>query len=272
MYFLRYNYKSKNSLENDTRTDAVLANKHAIASKNPLLINYTYSNLGYYYKQKFHETEDYKYIDSVVTVAQKTLHYAELIEDERVRDRSMIVYNLNQSSLVGFIKGKDHPDEILKYSLQALVIANKNSLRGNYDEAEKYFKMAYDLVKDNQQLTNYKIKFLSNLSSNAEKKGNLNDALRYLKEEKELILQENQYQFDNSTKSLEIFYETEQANQRIKQLEETNRYTKIQTLLYVCLSIVGTAILIIIFFNVQYKHKLKVQREIINDFKNQLQL
>ena len=290
LYFLRYNYKSKNSLENDTRTDAVLANKHAIASKNPLLINYTYSNLGYYYKQKFHETEDYKYIDSAVTVAQKTLHYAELIEDERVRDRSMIVYNLNQSSLVGFVKGKDHPDEILKYSLQALVIANKNSnyndfksfiynnigsnysLRGNYDEAEKYFKMAYDLVKDNQQLTNYKIKFLSNLSSNAEKKGNLNDALRYLKEEKELILQENQYQFDNSTKSLEIFYETEQANQRIKQLEETNRYTKIQTLLYVCLSIVGTAILIIIFFNVQYKRKLKVQREIINDFKNQLQL
>ena len=288
LYFLRYNYKAKNSLENDTRMDAILANKHALASKNPLLINYTYSNLGYYYKQKFHETDDKKYIDSAVGTAEKTLHYAELIEDERVRDRSMIVYNLNQSSLVGFIEDKNNPDEILKYSLQALVIANKHksyndfksfiynnigsnySLREKYNEAEKYFKMAYDLVKDNQQLTNYKIKFLSNLATNAEKKGNLKEALRYLQEEKDLILEENQYQFDNSTKSLEIFYETEQANQKIKQLEDTNRYTKIQSILYVCLSIVGTAILIIIFYNVQYKRKLKVQREIIDDLKNQL--
>lgn len=290
LYFLRYNYKSKNSLENDTRSDAVLAHQHAIKTNNPLLLNFTSSNLGYYYKQKYHETENYTYIDSAVATASKTLQYAKKIEDEKVKDRSMIVYYLNQSSLVGFVKGKNALDESLNYSLQALAIANKSSSyhdfksfiynnigsnysdRENYNEAEKYFKMAYDLVKDHPDLANYKIRFLSNLAATAEQKGNLEEAIRYLKEEKKLILEENQYQFDNSTKSLELFYETQKSHQKIKQLEETHQLHKIQTLLYICLSIVGTAVLIITFYNVQYKRKLNVQREIIADLKQRIPL
>lgn len=287
LYFLRYNYKAKKSLENNTRKDAFLANKHALASKNPLLINFTFSNIGYYYKQKFHETGNQKYIDSAYTTSKETLRYAKLIVEEKVRDRSLIVYNLNQSSLSAFLEEKNDSNAVLKYSNQALDIANKytnfnnfksfiyNNIgsdyqsKGNFTQAKKYYQLAYDLVEKDSELVQYQIKFLGNLAILAEQQGKIKEALDYTKQEKELILKYNQDQFDNSTKALELFYETEQANQKIQQLEETNRLVKIQTYLYVGISIIGTAILIILFYNLNYKRKLNVQREIIEDLKKQ---
>ena len=45
--------------------------------------------------------------------------------------------------------------------------------------------------------------------------------------QKKQIQQNSQEQFDNNTKALDVFYQTEQKNQQIKQLEEKNKiYTK----------------------------------------------
>ena len=282
LYFLRYNYNSKNILDKDHQEDVVLANKHALMSKNPLLINFTYNNLGYYYKQKYKDTNDLKYLNLVKDTSSKAYHYANLIEDELAKNRSLIVYNLNMSSFVKSLEEKDSSEEILMYCNRALSIANKDSifndlkafiynnmganfeLKGNLDRAETYFQKAYDLIKDNSQLNQYKIIFLANLSNIAEKKGNLKDAINYLKEEKAIIIENDLYQFENNTKSLEIFYKTNQKIDRIKKLDEKNSLLKIQTVLYVCLSIIITFIFISIYFNIRFKRKLKTQQEIIN--------
>ena len=101
---------------------------------------------------------------------------------------------------------------------------------------------------------------MSNLARTYENIGQLDKALQYEREAKDLIQKSNQEQFDNNTKSLEIFYKTQQKNQQIKQLEETNEiYTK-QKILYIGLTLLAIAGVIFLSYMLYYKQKANKQK------------
>lgn len=279
LYFLRFSFNSKNPLENDIRKDAVLANKHALLSKNNLLINFTYSNLGYYYKQKFNETEQKAYIDSAKISYQKSLDYAEKITDSFAKKRSMIVYYLNYGSILTTLNHQNTVDETMK-NYQTILNLTENDKKfneitaltynnigsayensGQNDLAEKNYLKSYQLAKDDKDVfSRVKVIIIGNLARIYELKNDFSKALQYEREAKQLIISSDQEQFDNNTKSLEIFYETEQKNQQIKQLEEKNEiYTK-QKFLYIGIALLAIIGLIFLSYMLYYRIKSNKQK------------
>ena len=279
LYFLSYNYKSKNSLETDNRSDGIKANQYALKSKNNLFINFTYNNLGYYYKKQYNTTNIKNYIDSANVSYKNSLTYANLIKDPSVKKRSIVVYYLNYGSLASIIHPEDAINESLKYynktleltendpkykEVTALTYNNMGSAYenlGNKVLAEEYYSKSYQLAKDNEDIfPSIKLVIMSNLARTYENIGQLDKALQYEREAKDLIQKSNQEQFDNNTKSLEIFYKTQQKNQQIKQLEETNEiYTK-QKILYIGLTLLAIAGVIFLSYMFYYKQKANKQK------------
>ena len=279
LYFLRFSFNSKNPLENDIRKDAILANKHALLSKNNLLINFTYSNLGYYYKQKFNETEQKVYIDSAKISYQQSLDYAEKITDSFAKKRSMIVYYLNYGSILTTLNHQNTVDETMK-NYQTILNLTENDKKfneitaltynnigsayensGHNDLAEKNYLKSYQLAKDDKDVfSRVKVIIIGNLARIYELKNDFSKALQYEREAKQLIISSDQEQFDNNTKSLEIFYETEQKNQQIKQLEEKNEiYTK-QKFLYIGIALLAIIGLIFLSYMLYYRIKSNKQK------------
>ncbi|MGV0995068.1 tetratricopeptide repeat protein [Empedobacter falsenii] len=279
LYFLRFNFNSKNPLENNTRKDAILSNKHAIESKNNLLINFTYSNLGYFYKQKYNETQDKNYIDSATTSYKESYNYAQKITYSYAKKRSTIVYYLNYGSLVTTINQGNTFDETMK-NYQTILNLTENDKKfneitaftynnigsayensENIDLAEKFYLKSYALAKDNNDIfSRVKVVILGNIARIYEKKNDLKKALQYERQAKDLISTSDQEQFDNNTKSLEIFYNTEQKNQQIKQLEEKNQIYSKQKFLYIGITLLAIAGLIFLMYMLYYKLKSNKQK------------
>ena len=279
LYFVRFSHKSKNPLENDLRNDAITSNKYALKSKNNILINFTYSNLGYYYKQQHNKDNNNKYIDSTLNSYKKSYEYSQKIKDPLAKKRSLVVYNLNYGSLITTINPDNSFDETIKYynktlelthndpkykEITALTYNNMGSAYENNGDnklALSYYTKSYLASKGNKDIfPTSRIVILNNLSRVYENLGQLNRALEYEREAKDLIQESNQEQFDNNTKSLEIFYKTEQKNQQIKQLEEKNSIYSKQKFLYIgiaLLAIIGTIFLSFMFY---YKQKANKQK------------
>lgn len=279
MYFLRFSNKLRKSLESGFRSDVINANKHALLAKNNLQINFTFNNLGYYYQKQFEDTNNKKFLDSSVTSYNNAYKYALLIKEESVRNRCLVVHYLNKSSSI--IKtSKEYPhEESLKYSMQALNIG-KNSpncsdivaliyinigdsyfKREEFETAKNYFLKAEELaMNDNKIFPAHKIIILNNLSITYEHLDQLDKALEYERKVKEFIQQNDQEQFDNNTKSLEIFYNTEQKNQQIKQLEEKNQIYSKQKFLYIGIILLAIAGVIFLMYMLYYKLKSNKQK------------
>lgn len=281
LYFLRFKHRAKNSMDQSTRADAVRANQHALRTKNALLINFTYSNLGLYYKQKYTETGQTPYIDSASNSYVKSYEYSSQIQDAKAKNRSLVVYYLNSSSFAESISTDE--SKYLSLLLQAAHVADYNEelndlkayvfnnigsyyeRLGQLDKAENYFLKALELIKADQNYNSLHITLLSNLSLIAEAKGELAAALNYERNAKKLILANDQHHFESSTKSLEIYYQTAQKNQLIQQLEETNKIYKRQSYLYICLSILGIGAIIYMFYNLQMKKRFRSQQALLKE-------
>lgn len=277
LYYLKLKSKTQNLLEKDTREDIVKANNHALKSKNDLIINFTYNNLAYYYKQKFDKTIDPLYIDSVKFSYAKTLDHINLIEEPSAKKRSLIVHYLNQG-LLNFSDERQSKDEVLQNYLKGLELTvNDKSLEdlqsflynnvgamymdlGRPQTAESYYLKAYQLGKENPNIyAVYRIRTLSNLANYYAESNQFKKAYEFEKETKDLIQSENQKQFDNNTKSLELFYESERKSLIINQLEEkNNNYNKQKYLLFgiSILAIVGTVFMIFLL-----KSRQKINRQ-----------
>ena len=91
--------------------------------------------------------------------------------------------------------------------------------------------------------------------------------------QKKQIQQNSQEQFDNNTKALDVFYQTEQKNQQIKQLEEKNKiYTK-NKFLYIGVAILGIFGAIFLSFMFYYKQKANKQKtNLLEAEKNEAEL
>ncbi|MFC4687626.1 tetratricopeptide repeat protein [Epilithonimonas pallida] len=262
-YFLRYKYKTKNFLEKDTRFDCFKANEFALKSKNNLLINFTYSNIGFYYKKKFNETQNRKYLDSANTNYLKSYSYINLIKNPEARKRSLVVRYLNYGSLVSSLFPNNYQKTLELYKKVIQLTQNDDNYRevtsmtynnigsdyenlGQEDLAEKNYLISYNLSKDdNTILTQNKLIILDNLSRIYEQNGQFDKALNYQREAKDLIKNESEKQFNNNTKAQEIFYQTEYKN---KQIEELKRRQRLY-LVIIVLSVFGIFSLIYFLYN-----------------------
>ncbi|MBB4806363.1 DNA-binding CsgD family transcriptional regulator [Chryseobacterium defluvii] len=291
LYFLRYKYKSKNPMELDTRADCFKANYYALKSKNNILINFTYSNLGYYYKTQFNNTSNKKYLDSADISYQNSYKYADIIKNTEAKKRSLIVYYLNYGSLLNALVPGSYKKSLELYNRSLSLIGNDQNFRDitiliynnigsayeNIDDiglAEEYYKKAYQLSKDDQStFTLHRLVILNNLSRIYEGLHQYERALNFEREAKSLIKEESEKRFANNTKSLEIFYQTEQKNQQIKQLEETNKMYTRQNFLYLGIALLLLMGIIFLFFLLRFKQKLNKQKtNLLEAEKNETQL
>lgn len=271
LYFLRFKYKSENPLEKNTRKDCFESNKYALKSKNNLLINFTFSNLGYFYKKQFNDTQDENYLDSSKISYQNSFKYIKLIQNAEARKRSLIVYYLNYGSLINTMVPNSY-DESLKLYEKILSISDGddkfNEVRslaynnmgsayenmGKMNSAEQYYLKGYFLSRDIEDFNIInKLVIMNNLSRIYEEMKQPEKALEFEREAKNLISESSERRFKNNTKALEIFYNTEQKAQQIKQLEQ-------QKWLYITiivLAVLGIIFLIYIFYNKQKSQKQK---------------
>lgn len=271
LYFLRFKYKSENPLEKDVREDCFASNKYALKSKNDLLISFTYSNLGYFYKKQFDETQNKKYLDSSHVNYQNSFKHIELIKSPEARKRCLVAYYLNYGSLLS-VKTPESHNEILELCNKILLLCGDdekfkeirlstyNNMGSAYENlgkislAEEYFQKAYHLSKDDDDIfTINKLVIINNLSRIYEEMKQPEKSLKFEREAQNLMSESNKKQFANNTKALEIFYSTEQKAQQIKQLEK-ERWLYIAILAFAVLSII---FLIYFFYNRQKSQKQK---------------
>ena len=84
--------------------DYTKANQYALKSKNNLLINSTYNNLGYYYRKRYELSNEKKFLAAAQESYQKSHQYALLIKDRK----RLIAYYLNYGVMVNTIKPVDY--------------------------------------------------------------------------------------------------------------------------------------------------------------------
>lgn len=278
LYFFRYNYGLKNLSEKDNRTDCIRAKEYAIKSKNNILLNFTYNNLGYYYRRKQEITEDRKYLDSANVAYTASLKYANLINYPLARKRSEIAYYINyggfgrhmyndngKTSLESYAKalklseGDKRFDEFTALTYNSIGSIYENL--GNFSLAENYFLKAYSITKNNADISLInKIIISENLAIVYDKTGKFKTALEYERESKDLIKENAQKQFDDNAKSLDVFYQTEQRKLQIKQLEERNRAYNKQRILYIGIIFITVLACIGLMYILRYRHKINEQR------------
>lgn len=274
LYTLRFKYKAENPLEKDTRSDCLKANYYALKSKNNILINLTYNNLGYFYKKKYYDIDDKKYLDSAVISYQDSYKYIDLIKDNEARQRSLVIYYLNYGGVMSILNPNSYTALLKQFNKILSISKNNNKFNeitsstynnigsvyeniNNIDSAKAYYLKAYNLSKDDNEIfTGNKLIIFNNLSRIYENSHHLEKALSFEREAKELIQKNSEKQFLNNTKSLEIFYQTEQKSQQIKDLKKQQRLY----IVIIALVVLGIILMIYIFYN---KQKLNKQRTVL---------
>lgn len=293
LYFLKFSYQVKNASDVQEYKDAAFkALDHAKKSKNSLLINFTYNNVGFYYKNLSTATREKKYLDSADVNYSRAFDVIAKIEPIIAQKRSLIAYYINYGSLVPFIRTSNASKESLELAFKALKLTSNDSNYGdltsliynnigyNYENdgklalAEDYYQKAYDLGRSNTEImVNSKISTVDNLSRIYSNSGRFEKALALEREAKDLIRQESKERFDNNTKSLEIFYDTEKKNEQIHQLEQINKGRTRQLWMLLAIVVIVIGAFVILYNNIRYKQKLVKQRaNLLESEKNETEL
>ncbi|SEH32486.1 tetratricopeptide repeat protein [Chryseobacterium culicis] len=271
--------KAKNMLEKDLEKDHFKTKQYALQSGNQILIAASMNNLGYFYIGKYNLTENRKFLDSAYSNFKKSYDYVSLIKDVISRNKALTIYYINYASILREMGASSRQKEQLEYSLKALNLATKyknlssfvpaiyNTIGNIYKDrhdlhaAETYFIKAHELVKkDDKLFAAVRIQITNNLSVFYEDNKNFEKALYYQKEAADLIKKEGQKQFDNNTKSLEIFYDTEQKNMQIKELAEREKSYAWQRILYVGIIILSCFLIVVLIFVLNYRQKINRQK------------
>lgn len=139
LYFLKYNYSTKKMLNKYGEEDYTKANQYALKSKNNLLINSTYNNLGYYYRKRYELSNEKKFLAAAQESYQKSHQYALLIKEPAAQKRSLIAYYLNYGVMVNTIKPVDYNKCLELYN--KVSILNKDD-----DNFEQFTAFAYNNI------------------------------------------------------------------------------------------------------------------------------
>lgn len=285
----KFLYLSKNQFnksEKYTGLSGFSAYNYALKSKDDFLIFQTGLNISAYYGYKYdvkRKEETKKYLDSGKVYIEKSYPHVLDIKDPVVKKKMLVIYHLNltaifsdqnpenslknltlYNNILSFI-GTDSSFEEVKCAIYNN-IARLYEKQKDYRHAEEYYLKAYGLIPKNKVVDSNEfstakiVNFLENVVNFYGKMHQPEKELKYLKEARAFDKQGDLEKFENSTKSLELFYETEKKDNQIRQLEEKdkmyNKY-KLLSLFIILLSIVGV---IFLFYMLRYRQKHSKQK------------
>lgn len=284
----KFLYLSKNQLNRDskyTKMACESAYDYALKSKNDFLIFQSANNICAYYAYQ-HLTmsgaDSKKYNDSAVAYIQKAYPHIQNIKDKTAHKRALITYYFNVNSLADNTSGSVSEslklyDKILNLtenddSFKEFRCATYNNIAFLYENnnenklAEEYYLKAYELIPKSKVANNYEfstvkiVSFLERFAGFYEKMHQPEKELKYLKEARDFEKQGYLEKFENSTKSLELFYETEKKDNQIRQLGERDKMYNKYKLLSLCIILLSIVGIIFLFYMLRYRQKLSKQK------------
>lgn len=301
LYTNKFLYASKNQLNRDdkrTQQDCMSAYNYALKSKNDFLIFQSTNNVCAYYGYQYlavDGADSKKYYDSAMVYLQKGYPHITNIKDKTAQKRALLTYYFNINSLTD--ENPENISSILKLydkmlalsdgddSFKELRCATYNNLGLLYERqkndkiAEEYFLKAYALIpkskvaNSNEFSTIKIVSFLERFAGFYEKLHQPEKALKYLKEARNFEKQGYQEKYENSTKSLELFYETEKKDNQIKQLEERDKMYNKYKFLYLCIILLAIIGVIFLFYMLRYRQRLSRQKiDMLESEKNEANL
>lgn len=259
--------------------------KYALKTNNLQLILMSYAAQSLFYEtayNKFGKKED---LDSLFTNSEKLLKLVnENVGKGLVSNRIFIIYYNNMATYINnynyrnyskyerakiaedyikkgidiAIKDKTHHD-LLGYCY--LTYGEIQTNLGNEGLVETYFLKAYDIVNEYGTDNLFVRRIISRyLSDFYKKKGNYNLALDYKTEELNFSKESYDQLIDDKKKYLEAYYNFEQQNQKIEQLEEKNSFYRKQVVMYIVLIVLAIVGIIFLTYTLVYRAKINKQK------------
>jgi len=256
----------------------------AIESKQIDLLNNAYLTIGQTYFDRFKlDTLKRNLLDSALFTYKKSLQLSKKQEGRMLIYSNTAAAALNTANVYFQYFPPSYRDSAEKYVDIAMGIATKTNLLevllncyglrseyalrdGNYDEAEKLLltglaKISGGVVK--MPLTQARI--YQGLASIAEKKGNQQAALNYLKQYFNYYKKAFDEEKINSTIRIEAQYQSEKKAQEIAYLHQQTKYTKKLNIFYIISGLTGIAALLLLLMSYNYKLKASIRKQELID-------
>ena len=270
--------------------------EYALKSKNLQLIILSYIEQTLFYELsyvKFNRKEDldklFKYSEILIDLVNKNINKG-LISNRTIitvyNNSATYINNYPYKNYSQIERAKIAETEILKGIKVAKTVKTNLGLLGfcylTYGEiqkslgndhlTEKYYLEAYKLTK--QISDKYIRKVIAQYISDLYKKENKIDlAYQYKEEEYKYAQQSFEQILDDKNKYLEAYYNTEQKNLQISQLEEKNKIYNKQKFLYIGIIAMAIAGLIFLSYLIRYKQRLNKQKtDLLVSEKNETEL
>ena len=270
---------------------------HAQQQKEPLQLLGAYTEATLMYISAYEKTKNDEDLKNIFKYAELTLSYINENNVKTLPKKAIATAYNNMASLVNTYPYKnyskqekfkiaedylkkaievanetnDHSSLLICYATFAEIQENQN----NNDLAEEYYLKSYELAKNKENINKlYALSYITSAISNLYKKQNKTaEALKFSEETLKYTKQSYEQLLDNKKKFLEAYYNTEQKNQQIKQLEEKNSiYTK-QRLLYIGIIALALAGVVFLIYLIRYRQKLNKQKtDLLEAEKNETQL
>ncbi|QXU42284.1 LuxR C-terminal-related transcriptional regulator [Pedobacter sp. D749] len=256
----------------------------AIKSKQIDLLNNAYLTIGQTYFDRFKlDTLKRNLLDSALFTYKKSLQLSKKQEGRMLIYSNTAAAALNTANTYFQYFPPSYRDSAEKYVDIAMGIATKTNLLevllncyglrseyalrdGNYDEAEKLLltglsKISGSIIK--MPLTQARI--YQGLATIAEKKGNQQAALNYLKQYFNYYKKAFDEEKINSTIRIEAQYQSEKKAQEIAYLHQQTKYTKKLNVFYIISGLTGIAALLLLLMSYNYKLKASIRKQELID-------
>jgi len=256
----------------------------AIKSKQIDLLNNAYLTIGQTYFDRFKlDTLKRNLLDSALFTYKKSLQLSKKQEGRMLIYSNTAAAALNTANTYFQYFPPSYRDSAEKYVDIAMGIATKTNLLevllncyglrseyalrdGNYDEAEKLLlaglgKISGSIIK--MPLTQARI--YQGLATIAEKKGNQQAALNYLKQYFNYYKKAFDEEKINSTIRIEAQYQSEKKAQEIAYLHQQTKYTKKLNVYYIISGLTGIAALLLLLMSYNYKLKASIRKQELID-------
>lgn len=270
---------------------ANLCYQAAIESKQVDALNNAYFTIGQTYFDRFRVNQNNRaLLDSALLVYKKSLLLAKQQEARLILRNNTAAIALNTANAYFQYFPANYRDSAEKYLNVAIGIATKTNLHevllncygmkseyamrdGRLNEAENILLDGLAKADGVISMPLTKARVFEALSKIAEKKGNSQQSLSYLKQYFELYKQAFNEEKINSIARIEAQYQSEKKEQEIAYLQKEASFSKKLTIFYVTLGFMAMAVLL--FFLRSYNFKLKAavkKQELVDQQKTAAEL
>lgn len=275
LYIEKIDYKLSTTFSNNSSENYDKAIYYALKSENKFLSFSMYHDRACFYYSLYENKNIKSYLSRFKADVKNANDFINQITYKRAENKALLhLYNL-QANTLNSNKQYDKSNEIIDKALNldlsdkylVSVISNlyltkacNYQLLGNYNEAESYYFKSAHLDKGRKLPSSYQILALENLSILYKDMGKFDKAFQSQKQASELIKKDSEIKLKDKTAALEIYYQTNEKIEEIKQLEIQNKIYSKQKFLYIgviLLSVIGIVFLISI---IHYRKKINKQK------------